>query len=183
MAPGGRGSPRPVAARPAARGRPGRERAAGPLRAGVYLRRRIGAIGRHGHRSKAPGGILGGQVALRLGQQLIANHELPNVGSQERRVEVGMQLPRLGRAVAERRLVPAHGVREGPLEQAVIALQHLAQDGREPIPRRGVEVGQASGRSFAIASVSNGQAAQNGTTTSQSSLSTTTLGPPDSWST
>ena len=39
------------------------------------------------------GGVLGRQVALRLGQQLVADHELAHVGPQQRRVEVGVDLP------------------------------------------------------------------------------------------
>ena len=45
-------------------------------------------------RPQAGGGILGRQVALGLGQQLVADHELAHVRPQQRRVEVGVHLPR-----------------------------------------------------------------------------------------
>ena len=74
-------------------------------------RRRASAAGRRGgrrpgpptrppsrvHRPQPPGGVLGGQVALGLGQQLVADHELADVGPQERRVEMGVDLPVVGR--------------------------------------------------------------------------------------
>ena len=44
-------------------------------------------------RPQPPGGVLGGQVALGLGEQLVADHELADVGPQQRRIEVGVDLP------------------------------------------------------------------------------------------
>src|SRR6478609_623408 len=54
---------------------------------------------RQADRAQPPGRILGRQVPLRLGEQLVADHELAHVAAQERRVEVRVELPRLGRLV------------------------------------------------------------------------------------
>ena len=43
------------------------------------------------------GGLLGRQVALGLGEQLVADHELADVRAQERRVEVAVDLPAVDR--------------------------------------------------------------------------------------
>ena len=99
-------------------------------------------------RAQAARRVLGRQVALRLGQQLVADHELAHVGAQERRIEVRVDLPVVGRPVTERRLVPAHRVRERPLEQPVVAASQLVQDDRQVVARRVVEVGQARGGSL-----------------------------------
>ena len=56
-------------------------------------------------------GLFRGKVTLGLGQHLEAHHEFAHRGgAQRRRIEVGMQLPRLWAVGAGRSKVPAHGV-------------------------------------------------------------------------
>src|SRR5688500_16675833 len=67
--------------------------------AAVIVRLLIGrarARARRARRARRPqrlGRLLGGDVALQLGQQLVTDHELAAVGGQQRRVNVGMKLP------------------------------------------------------------------------------------------
>ena len=92
---------------------------------------------------------------------------LRTVAAQQRRVEVRVELPVSVGLAAERRLVPAHRVRERPLEQGVVAAEEPLRAAASASRCGVVEVGQALGRARGMTSVSNGQVAQNGTTISQ----------------
>src|SRR3954468_15323535 len=81
----------------------------------------------HDDRPEPPGRILRRQVALRLGEQLVADHELADVAAQEWRIEMGVALPMIVVRCAERRLVPAHRIRKRPLEQAVVPPDQLVE--------------------------------------------------------
>ena len=74
-----------------------------------------------GRVSQALGGFLGGQVALGLGEQLVADHELADGRPQERRVEVGVELPVV--ASGRRRTAPGASPSSTgrAAEQAVVA--------------------------------------------------------------
>ncbi len=116
---------------------------------------------RPGRLAQLRGGVLGRDVPLGLGQQLVADHELAHVLAQQRRQDVRVQLPVVGRRRPERRLVPAHGVGERSLEEGVVAPEQPAQDRGQRVAPSGLQVRQprrpgASGRM----SVSYGQAAQ-----------------------
>ena len=54
-----------------------------------------------------------------------------------------VHLPGLGRSLVERCLVPAHRIREVPLEQAVVAAEEVRQHRREVVTCALVELGQA----------------------------------------
>src|SRR3954451_7721983 len=101
---------------------------------------------RQDDRAQPPGRILRCQVALRLGEQLVADHELPDVAAQEWRIEMGVDLPMIALRCPERRLVPAHRIRKRPLEQAVVPPDQLVEDVGEVRSRGVVEIGQARGR-------------------------------------
>src|SRR3954470_2473071 len=101
-------------------------------------RERVLLRARQGDGAQSSGRVLGRKVALGLREQLVADHELAHVPAQQRRGEMRMELPgldRLGVVVTERRLVPAHRVRERPLEQAVVSPDQLMQDASEVVPR------------------------------------------------
>ena len=73
-------------------------------------------------------GGLGRQIALRHRQQLIANHELADGGrSEQRRIEVGVQVPGLAGIVIGRLLVKTHRIREWSFEEIVVARRDLFQ--------------------------------------------------------
>src|SRR5262245_24994023 len=62
------------------------------------------ALRRHG--PQALRGLLGCDIPLRLGHQLVADHELAHPRAEQWRVEVRVQLPVVGRTFSEGRLVP-----------------------------------------------------------------------------
>src|SRR5690606_24705082 len=77
---------------------------------------------------------LGREVALGLGQHLVADHELAHsCRAQQRRVEVGMKLPVLVTARITWCAVPAHWVREGDFKQVVIADEQRLKDVRQRV--------------------------------------------------
>src|SRR5262245_8338122 len=75
------------------------------------------------------GGLLGGDVALGLGQQFEADHELAHGSrAQQRGVEVGVEMPLLVGLAIGGPLVEPHRVRERDLEQIVVARGKLLED-------------------------------------------------------
>src|SRR6185503_5649382 len=72
--------------------------------------------------AQAFGGALRGDVALRLAEQLEADHELTDRRrAQQRRIEVGVQVQFRMRLPVRRPLVHAHRVRELDAEEPVVA--------------------------------------------------------------
>ena len=78
------------------------------------------------------GGFLGGQVALGLGEQLVADHELADAGRpQERRVEVGVELPVARSSAAS----PSNGAWCQPIEYGNGLLEQVVVPAQEPTQR------------------------------------------------
>ena len=129
--------------------------------------------------AQALGGRFGGQVALRHGQHLKADHELAHRGrAQQRRVEMGVQVPL--RMTAARRWAPGEspssrgrrsrtGCRSGRSPGAACL------PGRPPRPRSA----RAASRAWrwATSRISNGQTAQKGTRAVKCSLAATIRSP------
>ena len=92
--------------------------------------------------SEPLGGFLGAEVALGLGEQLVADHELAHGRPQERRVEMRVELPVGVGLSVERGLVPAHRVGERQAEEVVVAAEQLDQDVGQRIAGRPGQVRQ-----------------------------------------
>jgi len=68
------------------------------------------------------GGGFGSDVALRHAEHFKTNHEFAHCGrAQQRRIEVGVEMPLLVSALVRRRLVETHGVGEAGFEEIVEA--------------------------------------------------------------
>lgn len=84
--------------------------------------------------AEAERGRFGCEVALRSGEQFVADHELANNRrAQERREIVGVQVPGFVNLAVGRLLMEAHGIRECCFEQIVITNGDAAEDIAEEI--------------------------------------------------
>ena len=93
--------------------------------------------------SQALRGLLGGEVALRCRQHFVADHEFPDGrGTQQRREEVGVQLPVGMIARRGRFSVPAHRIGEAGLEEIVIYCQKASEEIGEGVSLFGGKVRQ-----------------------------------------
>ena len=90
---------------------------------------------------EARGGGLRSEVALRRGEEFVADHELSNCGGTEQRREImSVQMPRLVWLAVGRPLMKTHGVRESRFEEIVVADGNAAKNVAEKISLAGVEL-------------------------------------------
>ena len=90
-----------------------------------------------GHFAQPLGCLLRRQIALRLGEHFVADHEFFDRGrAQQRRIKVRMQLPVVAVAGVVRSGVPAHRIRKRGLKQIVVADQQRLQHFRKAGPFR-----------------------------------------------
>src|ERR1700730_3122443 len=83
-------------------------------------RRGANAVVNAADRLKPRGRVLRREIALRRSKELEADHDLANRRrSQQRRIEVRVEMDRLVRAASNGLLMKAHGVRKRRLEQIV----------------------------------------------------------------
>ena len=131
----------------------GRHASGDAARAAVRSTRAVGAgrgaatAPRSGPRAQPLRGILRGDVALGLGEQLVADHELADVRAQQRREEVGVELPALGRGPAPngawcQPIEYGNGRRKRPSYRPAARRRIAARSSRGAV----VEIGQSRGR-------------------------------------
>lgn len=126
------------------------------------------------HCTQAFCGLFRRQITLGFRQHLVADHKFTyGRGAQQRRIKVGVQLPVLILFAIKGRAVPAHGIRERALEQVVITAGQLFQRQRQIAALGSLKSVIRRTWAFGSSRVSNGHAAQYGTTANQCSVSTT----------
>src|SRR5215472_5269973 len=84
--------------------------------------------------AESDGGRFGSQVALRGGQEFVADHELANGGgAQERRKIVRVQVPGLVELAVGWALMETHGIGKSRFKQIVVTNGDAAKDVAEKI--------------------------------------------------
>src|ERR1035437_4026110 len=105
-------------------------------------RQRSAWVGGLDSRLESFGCVFGADVSLRFGQELISDHELAHGRLQQRRVEVGVELPVASVLPVERCLVPTHRVRERHVEQPVVTAQQISHGRGKAVPLVAIKLGK-----------------------------------------